>query len=224
VRAAVRRVVATSVSKTRGENFLLLKIKLARLSRRRPIDTGPVPWVARTRREGTDEHAIGRLNSEMMAMIQAKLTLEALGQDFTTVFSSAGASVQRIMAGDLVERTFSEVSGITRVENLLDRRIDAIQKPRQIRIINGLGTTGAPLTFEQIVAGLQYMNRGEIAVLEAEAQAVEAALALAKGAKEEELLLTRDIVTQRLQFARSRPLPPALTPALIEDQREQFLS
>jgi hypothetical protein len=205
----------------------------------------------------------------MMAMIQAKLTLEALGQDFTTVFSSAGASVQRIMAGDLVgplpewlfnsqgkkmlewahqarsgilmggvplqlmapaslqpevERTFSEVSGITRVENLLDRRIDAIQKPRQIRIINGLGTTGAPLTFEQIVAGLQYMNRGEIAVLEAEAQAVEAALALAKGAKEEELLLTRDIVTQRLQFARSRPLPPALTPALVEDQREQFLS
>jgi hypothetical protein len=150
VRAAVRRVVATSVSKTRGDDFLLL--------------------------EG---HAIGRLNCEMMIMIQAKLTLEALGQDVTTVFSSAGASVQRVMADDLV----------------------------------------GPLPGMQ-----QYMNRGEIAVLEAEAQAVEAALALAKGAKEEELLLTRDIVTQRFQFARNRPLPPGLTPALIEDQREQFLS
>jgi hypothetical protein len=263
-----RKIVSSKVSKT-GDNFLMLKVKLARTSRRRPIDPGPVPWVAATRWEGTEEHAIGRLNTEMLAMIQAKLTLEALGPHATTVFSPDAATVQRIFAGDLIgplpqwlfdskgkkllqwahqarcgilmggvpldrmapvslkteiERTFGEVSGVTRAENVVDMNVDFIQQPRQMQIINSLGTTGSRLRFEQIVAGLQHMNRGEISALEIAGGGVEMAL-LDKGSKnEEQLLLMRDIVRQRLRFASECALPQTLTRALIEDQRELFLS
>ena len=93
--------MATKVT-GRGDNFVLLRLKLARVSRRRPIDRGPAPSVPHSLPDATEAQFFSRQYSEMMVMVYAAVTLEARRFPRTPIFTSAPAEVQRIKSGDLI--------------------------------------------------------------------------------------------------------------------------
>jgi hypothetical protein len=121
----------------------------------------------------------------------------------------------------LVEEQFSGVSLVTRMHNYVDSGTDKYLIPKFVHMNNALGTTESPLTYAQVVAALQYMNRaGHTALLQVLKRTEEALLK--KEGSEEEWTWRRDIAKQVLKLNEDAPLPEGLTPGVIADTRDMF--
>jgi hypothetical protein len=121
----------------------------------------------------------------------------------------------------LVEEQFSGVSLVTRMHNYVDSGTDKYLIPKFVHMNNALGATESPLTYAQVVAALQYMNRAQHTALLQVLKRIEEALVKKEGG-EEEWTWRRDIAKQVLKLNQDAPLPEGLTPGVIADTRDAF--
>jgi hypothetical protein len=121
----------------------------------------------------------------------------------------------------LVEEQFSNVSLVTRMHNYVDSGTDKYLIPKFVHMNNAIGATESPLTFERVIAALQYMNRAQHTALLQVLKRIDEAL-LKKEGSEEEWAWRRDIAKETLKLNEDAPLAEGVSPGVIADTRDMF--
>ena len=121
----------------------------------------------------------------------------------------------------LITNEFGQVGIASRMHNYVDSSTDKILIQKFIGMLNAIGSTEAPLTLEQIVAAMQYMQRSQRLALKRTQERIEKALTSKEGS-EEEWSIRRDIVKETVKLNEDAVVPDGLNAGLIAFKRWQM--
>ncbi len=122
----------------------------------------------------------------------------------------------------LVTSEFAAVGIASDLHNYVDLMVDKTVSPKFVAMINALLSTESPLTHEQLVAAMQYLQRCRKAALKRTKARIEEALKKKEGS-EEDWAERLTIVTDTEKLTDEAPLPEGLSTGLVSFTRGKFL-